>query len=259
MSVLDLARRSRDARRADDSRFSELRTVSTHLLGLPFRGLSAVRNARAFHPDGVSFSGSLERLLPDRYGIPLRSCEVTVRISKGIGIPAGLPDVAGVAIRVPPLEVGATPWDLLLAGSATGVVGRMVPWPSTSWNDAHLSSLMPVKYQGRMWWLRARLTRPQMNGMSVADVRQAIDDHGVSLVLEHACGTAAFEPLAVVHSTTILQPSEEIDAFDPVMNSPASVRPQPEWLRNLRLSAYRNSRAGRGVDNVRRGDRGRPT
>lgn len=259
MSVLDLARRSRDAQRATASKFAERRTVSTQLLGLPFRALSAVRNARAFHPDGVSFSGSLERLLPEQYGIPLRSCEVTVRISKGIGIPAGLPDVAGIAVRVPPFEAGAAPWDLLLAGAATGVVGRMVPWPSTSWNDAQLSSLMPLKYQGRMWWLRARLTRPQMNGMSVADVRQAIDDVGVSLILEHACGTAAFEPLAVVHSARILQPSEEIDAFDPVINSPASVRPQPEWLRNLRLSAYRNFRAGRGIDNVRAGGRKRTT
>lgn len=255
MSVHKLTPRNRDDRpRA--GRTTERRPITARVLGIPFRALAAVRNARAFHPDGVSFTGSLERLLPEQYGIPVRSCEVTVRVSKGIGTPAGLPDVAGIAIRVPPFESGAPPWDLLLAGSATGVLGRMVPWPSSSWTDAHLSSLMPLKYQGRMWWLRARLTRPQLNGMSVADVRHALDGDGVSVLLEHACGTNPFEPLAVVHSTSLLERHDEVDAFDPVLNSPTAVRPQPEWIRSLRVSAYRNSRVGRSV---RADERERPS
>lgn len=216
------------------------------LLGFPFRAASALRHARAFHPNGVDFTGTLVRLIPEDSGLPLDSCEVSVRISKGVGTPSGHADVAGLALRLPPSRTDASSWDVLLAGSATGTVGRMVPWPSTSWNTAHLSALMPLKYRGRLWWLRARITAPTFDNMSVDDIRDAIQSNRVSIVIEQACGSSeVYEPAAMVHSVT-LRPSElEPDAFDPVLNSPAEVRPQPEWLRALRLSAYRNSRTGR--------------
>ena len=35
---------------------------------------------------------------------------------------------------------------------------RIVPAPVTSWSGATFSSLMPLRYRGRVWWLRARLT-----------------------------------------------------------------------------------------------------
>lgn len=219
----------------------------TAVLGLPFRVASALRSARAFHPDGVQFDGTLVRLLPEESGLPLRSSDVSVRVSKGIGVPSGLPDVAGVALRLPPTEQGGPPWDLLLAGSATGRIGRMVPWPSASWNSAHLSSLMALKFRGEMWWLRARITSPAIDGMSIDDIRTAVVHDKVSFVIEHACESGPFEPLAVAHSTGLVLPEDEIDAFDPVLNSPIEVRPQPEWLRTLRLSAYRHSRTGRAV------------
>ncbi|OZD68891.1 hypothetical protein CH263_08305 [Rhodococcus sp. 06-1059B-a] len=217
-------------------------------LGLPFRAASSVRAARAFHPNGVHFSGTLVRLIPEDTGLPLHSCEVAVRMSKGIGAPSGLPDVAGLALRLPPAEVGASPWDVLLAGSATGRFGRMVPWPSVSWNGAHLSSLMPLKYRGRMWWLRARVTAPQLGAMDVDDLRSAVRADRVSILIEQACGASTvFEPVAMVHSTALTPAGDEIDAFDPVLNSPAGVRPQPEWLRAVRVSAYHNSRVGRSA------------
>ena len=221
--------------------------MTARILGMPFRGVAALRSARVFHPNGVGFTGTLERLLPEQDGLPLRSGEVSVRVSKGVGLPRGLPDVAGFAVRIPSSDDREPPWDLLFAGSATGPVGRMVPWPSSSWNDAHLSSLMPLKFEGRMWWLRARLSGPILHGMDVADVRDVVVRDRVSFQLEHACGAGPFEPIAVVHSTALLESDRDTAAFDPVLNSPAKVRPQPEWLRNLRLSAYRNSREGRGA------------
>ncbi|OZF57692.1 hypothetical protein CH293_02995 [Rhodococcus sp. 14-2470-1b] len=220
-----------------------------HVLGMPFRAVSAMRAARAFHPNGVHYSGALIRSAPEDAGLPLRSCEVSVRMSKGIGLPSGLPDVAGLALRLPTTEAGASPsWDVLLAGSATGRFGRMVPWPSSTWNAAHFSSLMPLKYRGRMWWLRARITAPDLDHMSTEEVRTAVATDRVSIAIEQACGWGGgFVPAAVVHSLVLTAPGHEIDAFDPVLNSPAEVRPQPECLRALRLSAYRNSRAGRAA------------
>ncbi|WP_052073594.1 DUF6328 family protein [Rhodococcoides fascians] len=182
-------------------------------MGLPFRALSSLRSARAFHPGGVQFAGTLVRLLPEQSGLPLRSCDVSVRVSKGIGVPSGLPDVAGVALRLPPIEQGGRPWDVLLAGSATGPFGRMVPWPSMSWNSAHLSSLMPYKHQGRLWWLRARITRPDTADMNIDDIRTNVVSNTVSLVIEHAGTSEPFEPIAVVHSTALTSPADEIDAL----------------------------------------------
>ncbi|MDZ7918262.1 MAG: phosphodiesterase [Rhodococcus sp. (in: high G+C Gram-positive bacteria)] len=217
------------------------------VMGVPFRALSAVRGARAFHPDGVSYNAELVRLVPDDSALPLYPCVVSVRVSKGIGVPAGLPDVAGVAIRLPPAVLGGVPWDIVLAGSATGRFGRMVPWPSASWNAAHLSSLMPLKYEGRLWWLRARITAPTFGGMRIDDVAHALEHDRVNILIEHAGGTGVFEPLATVHSMHPTSPVLEIAAFDPIRNCPPVVRPQPEWLRALRLSAYRNSRTGRSA------------
>lgn len=162
------------------------------VLGLPFRVASTLRSARAFHSDGVQFDGALVRLLAEESGLPLRSCAVSVRVSKGIGVPSGLPDVAGLSLRLPPTEQGGSPWDLLLAGSATGRIVRMVPWPSASWNSAHLSSLMALKYRGDMWWLRARITSPAIEGMSIDDIRTAVAHDKVSFVIEHACESGAF-------------------------------------------------------------------
>ncbi|MGV0803944.1 phosphodiesterase, partial [Mycolicibacterium elephantis] len=70
--------------------------------------------------------------------------DVVGRVSKGGGLPGPLPDVAGVAWRMPPPQDlhGCTPWDVLLASTLGG--SRMVLSPIVRWHGATFSSLMPL-------------------------------------------------------------------------------------------------------------------
>jgi hypothetical protein len=80
---------------------------------------TAVRGARVFHPHGASHAvrvvveGSGEQwgcALLDR---PAEH-EGLVRLSRGLGLPSPLPDVEGLALRLPGLGVGGAPLDLLV-------------------------------------------------------------------------------------------------------------------------------------------------
>lgn len=79
---------------------------------------TALRGARVFQPSGrahevvVTVAGGLgtgARLLD----VPARH-EGVVRLSRGIGLPASLPDVEGMALRLPGLGTGGAPLDLLI-------------------------------------------------------------------------------------------------------------------------------------------------
>lgn len=213
------------------------------LLGVPFGIASRLRRASIFHPSGVLYDGHLTRLAPDSDGLPVASSDVLVRLSKAIGTPAGWADIGGMALRLPDSADEDSAWDILLAGAAPTSVGRIMLWPNTSWNAVQFSSLMPLKHDGRLWWLRARITTPLATGMNLAELRSGIP--GLEIVVEQAHATGPFQPLAVVHSTSLTPANGEHLAFDPVLNTPESVRPQPEWLRSVRVSAYRRSRAAR--------------
>lgn len=90
------------------------RTAVATTLGLG----TALRGQRLFHPRGQAYDARLEvtggadrgaRLL-DEAG----SHSGLVRLSRGVGLPAGLPDVEGLALRLPGLGVDGAPLDLLV-------------------------------------------------------------------------------------------------------------------------------------------------
>ena len=72
---------------------------------------------------------------------------------------------------------------------------------------------------------------------------------GIRVAIEQACGRSAFEKLAQLTLTRVveLQPGEGI-SFDPVLNTAPGVQLYPAWLADLRASAYARSRAGRDAD-----------
>ena len=97
----------------------------TDLLTLPRAAVAtalgvgtAVRGARVFHPRGTTRRAALlvdgggdwgARLL-DEGGVH----EGVVRLSRGVGLPEPLPDVEGLALRLPGEGVGGAPLDLLI-------------------------------------------------------------------------------------------------------------------------------------------------
>ncbi|MDS1114627.1 hypothetical protein RD149_12700 [Gordonia westfalica] len=228
------------------------------LITTPFRWLGALRHARVFHPDGLLCGGRAS--VSADHPLPFRSGPVTVRLSKGIGTPGGLPDIVGVAIRSP-AATGANPsgtnpesaangentasgaWDLLLAGPAP-LSGRLpVPLPATHWAPTAVSSLTPYRYDGELYWIRARIIEPTgPSGLDVEDLAACLrTKRPVVIILE--AGFRRFVPLARIEVDHVLT-GLDID-FDPILHRPEGVEFAPSWLGDLRRRAYRDSRKGR--------------
>lgn len=80
---------------------------------------TAARGRRVFHPRGASTTcrvvadgtpGGLGARLLDEQGVH----DGVVRMSRGLGLPGRLPDVDGLALRLPGLGAGGQPLDLLV-------------------------------------------------------------------------------------------------------------------------------------------------
>ncbi|PYE14939.1 hypothetical protein DFR67_11113 [Williamsia limnetica] len=221
------------------------------LAGLPIKAGAALRGARLFHPNGVLATGTIIRTASDGVGLPVETGPVLARLSKGVGIPGGLPDVVGLAIRMEPHAGDSTPWDLLLA-SALGGSGwrKTIPFPARSLGSAVLSTLQPLDHDGSSWWLRATLaTRPDGYNPSLSEIAHGIDNGGLVFEIEQTQGHTPFLPLARVELTAAASDSEHPDiGFDPTVNTTRNVRPGPSWLSSIREVAYRNSRQGRDAE-----------
>jgi hypothetical protein len=209
------------------------------IAALPIRAGAALRHRRLFHPVGVLAEGSLQRVAAPGEGLPMQSGEVVGRVSKGVGLPGGLPDIAGLAWRMSPR------WDVLLASTAGG---RLALAPVTKWSGAVFSSLMPLQCDGGMWWLRARLVTPiGRTGLALDTVCDRIESTGIDFDIEQAAGTGGFLPLARLTLRKVVPDGGGI-AFDPTIHSDPRVRPAPGWLTDFRRAAYRRSREGRAAE-----------
>jgi len=208
---------------------------------LPFRLGAAARNRRLFHPVGVLADGTLERVAPDGEGLPMASGDVIGRVSKAIGLPGAVPDIAGLAWRMQP--DGRTPWDVLLAST---VKSRLLLGPTARWTDTVFSSLMPFSHEDGVWWIRARLTTEiQVAGLPLDAIRSHLRSTGVEFLIEQAAGTGGFLPLARL---TLHRPHGEDISFDPIVHTDPAVRPLPQWLTDFRRATYRRSREGRDAE-----------
>ncbi|QZT63000.1 phosphodiesterase [Mycolicibacterium austroafricanum] len=219
----------------------------SELTTLPVRAGAALRGKRLFHPSGILCGGTVTRLAPDGHGLPLVSGEVIGRISKGAGTPGSLPDFAGLAWRMPGDADGPRPWDVLAVSSAARVALR----PVRSWPEAQYSTLMPLRYRGGLYWLRARMRTPvDGDGLSVQSVRDRLGSDTIEFTIEQACRTGPFTELATL---TFDRPLCDDDPgcdqpFDPTVRSGTELTLAPRWLTRVRGAAYRNSREGRGAE-----------
>ena len=205
----------------------------------------ATARRRLFHPDGVLAEGILERTAPRGEGLPINSCDVIARVSKGLGLRGALPDIAGLAWRIPPPPDlrSCSPWDVLLASTLAGT--RVVLGPAKSWSGATFSSIMPLRFNGGIWWLRARLASDiDTAGLPLDAIRDQIDSAALEFAIEQAAGRGTFAPLARL-TLRHLDPSCDDIAFDPTMHSDPEVELVPHWLSDFRRMAYRRSREAR--------------
>jgi hypothetical protein len=103
---------------------------------------------RALHPKGEVGPALLRRQpgatpsgvawLDDPDDVP-----VQVRLSRSVGLPTRLPDILGLAVRVP-VAAGRV-GDLLLATTGTGSIGRFVLRPARDPHGAAYTTLLPYR------------------------------------------------------------------------------------------------------------------
>ena len=100
------------------------------LVAVPLAALARWRDGKPMHPRGAVFDAVLERHGASRpWGVPFLDTTgtegVVVRLSRGAGLPAWLPDLLGLAVRLGG-EDGA-PVDLLLSSTGRGRLTRVLP------------------------------------------------------------------------------------------------------------------------------------
>jgi hypothetical protein len=219
---------------------------ASDVIALPMQLGSAIRHRRVFHPLGVLATGRIQRVAPPGRGLPVESADVSGRVSKALGVPGALPDLIGLAWRMPPRADALTPWDVLMVSAGSGLLTRSVLRPTSSWTGTTLSTLMPLRRADGWWWAKAEMTTQLYGGLSLETVREAIDGGGVVFDVQQAHGTGPFEPLAQLTLTTVVPTDEDHDvSFDPARNTTAGVELGPAWLTELRERAYLRSRRGR--------------
>ena len=120
---------------------------------------TAVRGARVFHPRGQASSGTVVTDGGGGWGARLLDeagrHDVVVRVSRGAGLPEPLPDVVGLAVRLPGLGRGGGALDLLVntSGGPPGLRHLFLPAPL----GRTYSSVLPYRTgSGRTVMLGAR-------------------------------------------------------------------------------------------------------
>ena len=150
---------------------------------------------RLFPPTGVLANGTIARIAATGEGLPMVSGELVGRVSKGVGAPGALPDIAGVACPMPPPLPASTPWECCRRQPPAGG-GRYPAAAADTWSGATTSSLCRWDFGAGVvvtaGWPPSSTDRafrwtpsPAKSGAA-----ESISD------IEQAAGTGDFRPLA---------------------------------------------------------------
>lgn len=191
------------------------------------------RSRKPLHPHGDVVTGRLVRSgRGEPAGVPWLDSpgddEVLVRFSRAIGLPYALPDIHGIAVRIPVQDRFA---DLLLASTGLGRFTRFVLTVGYDVGNRPLTTLLP--YRGP-------------NGPVLIAAR-APDDHAdpnLSFDLLWSRGLGAWVPFGRLTVSEVAGPDPAI-SFDPVRN-PLPGLAFYEWVQRLREPAYDAAREASG-------------
>lgn len=239
----------------DEERFGYHRAVEAHthtpsIPGLAADGASAIgsvlaeaarqltrirRSSKGLHPVGTVVLGTLTRLDSADSGVAwldsIGTDEVLVRLSRAVGLPGALPDIYGLALRVPAGEGHA---DILLASTGLGRLTRYMLTAGRDITARPLTTLIP--YQTARGPL-----------MIAADpVDREPGSPGLRFDLLWSVGFGPWARFAELTIPKTSGPDPDI-SFDAVTHPPPGLRSYP-WARRMREPAYQAARetSGRG-------------
>lgn len=225
----------------------ELEQISTTAgrgFALLFRGIKALRPERPIHPEGVSLTGSVDKLPPtQRSGISWvdtpGQVQVQARLSRSIGLPGPLPDIVGLALRIP---AGTASFDVLLASTGMSGASRFILIPHRSASEAAFTTLMPYQGSRGPVLLAARpLDSAPRLPAKPEDFRQALGDRVWTLGLYHSALRGDWIRFATLSLTLDPNQQDTDRRFDPLLH-PLPGAGIYRWTRTLREPSYTTAR-----------------
>jgi hypothetical protein len=222
----------------------DLPRTAGRIVAAPLGALARRRRGKPMHPRGVVADAVLVRTGgPEADAVPWLaepgSRPVLVRLSRGAGLPGPLPDLLGLAVRLP----GDPPVDLLLSSTGRGRLTRFVP---AFRRDAatRYSSIMGYRSDTGTLHLAAWPESPVALPSEPEPLAAAIAARRPVFTLAAAHGGGAWHPFGRLR---LLAPVPELDPdlrFDAVGNPPPGLVPDGPMAR-FRAPAYAAARAGR--------------
>ena len=224
--------------------------VTGRTLAALVRALLRIRGPRPIHTTGVLLAGRIRWRPHSRVqsGIawiddrgPGTPPAVTARFSRGASLPAALPDVLGLALRVTTPD---GPADLLLSTTGFRVPGRFALAPRRAPSGAWFSSLMPYRGTRGPVQVAARSRSPRSLPARMEDLHGRLTGEPWRLELLFATPTGRWHRFADLELTAV---EGRIDA--PAPRFDAVRHPLPGagtygWTRRLREPAYARARRG---------------
>jgi hypothetical protein len=216
------------------------------LVAVPLGGIARWRNGKPMHPRGAVFEAVLERHGgTGEWGVPWLDARATdtavVRLSRGVGLPAPLPDLLGLAVRLPG---DGGPVDLLLTTTGAGPLGRLVPVVRRD-TAAVYSSIMGYRSDAGSLRLAAFPQADEVPSEPEPLVR-AVSRDGLRFTLAAARGLGPWHPFAQLGLREPLPALDPDVRFDAVQNPPPGLVPDGPMAR-FRAPAYARARAARGA------------
>jgi len=213
-----------------------------------FSLLRRVRHPRPIHPHGLVLTGRATWIrgaapsgidgIDDEREAPV---EVTARLSRGIGLPAGLPDVLGLAVRFHTPEGGHA--DVLLATTGIGFPSRFLLAPRRTPTRATFGSLVPYRSPRGPVMICARGVPSRTLPADLRSLRRSLEQQPWRVRIYHAAPTGKWHPFAEL----VLRPAAEQDSaalrFDPVGHPLPGSTTYP-WVRRVRDPSYRAAQRG---------------
>lgn len=211
------------------------------VLAASLLALQRVRSPRPVHPHGVALSGTLRFTtqgsvsgLPFLDDPPTSQIAVTARVSRSIGLPLPLPDVLGLALRLPVPSGFA---DVLLASTGFGMPSRFWLAVHRSPSRARFTSFFPYKSDRGPVLLAARTIGPTDLPAEPTALAHALETTTWRLHLYHATPSGRWHPFAVLELGRTPGPVDTTDRYDPIRH-PLPGRTTYAWTRRLRQRSY---------------------
>ena len=221
---------------------TDVASAAGRVVAVPLGAVARWRGGRPMHPRGAVFDAVLERSgwVPP-WGVPWLDeparDPVVVRLSRGAGLPAPVPDLLGLAIRVPGADA---PVDLLLTTTGSGRLARLLPVPRRD-TAAVYSSIMGYRSDAGVVRFAAF-----PDGDDVPSEPEPLADEVARERLRFTLGAArGLGPWRAFGRLTVTAPRDPLDSgvrFDAVLNPPPGLVPDGPIAR-FRAPAYATARA----------------